>query len=257
MAGPADTYDGAVRQVGLKAIAPLELICQRLEHLDVHDGLGAAAAADHVMVQRGVGPLVLGHPVVEVGVADDAQLLEHLEGAVHGRDVDVRKDAHHLLVDLVSRDVAAHGGDRVQNELALWRHAQPALPECGLQLRCRNHVPAQDPTIALMSASDDTEASGEEVTRGEILKASAPGPAQARVGMDVTTIDGHRIGRIKEIRPDEFLVDRQMARDLWIPFSAVLAAEDFTSNSRGPVQPDELVLKVSRAHIDSQGWRHA
>src|SRR2546430_11267559 len=42
---------------------------------------------------------------VKVGVAHHAELLEHLQRTVDGRDVDVRKDAHHVLVDLVGGDV--------------------------------------------------------------------------------------------------------------------------------------------------------
>lgn len=108
-----------------------------------------------------------------------------------------------------------------------------------------------------MSASDDSSAGGQDAAHGEILKASAPGPAQVEVGMEVSTVDGHVIGTIKQIHQDEFLVDRRLARDLWIPFRAVLAAEDYSPNVRGPVRPDKVVLAVSNAHLDSQGWRHA
>jgi len=99
--------------------------------------------------------------------------------------------------------------------------------------------------------SDDAE------RKGEILKASTPGPTQVQVGMEVATFDGERIGTVKEIRGDEFHLNRHMARDLWVPFSAVMAAEDYTSNFRGPVQPTTVVLNVSGAHVDRQGWRHA
>jgi hypothetical protein len=97
----------------------------------------------------------------------------------------------------------------------------------------------------------------DEPNEGEILEASGPGAGQVRVGMDVKSIDGQRIGRVKEVQGQEFLVDRPLARDLWVPFEAVLATEDYTANYRGPVQPTDVVLSVSAAHIDSQGWRHA
>jgi hypothetical protein len=93
--------------------------------------------------------------------------------------------------------------------------------------------------------------------QGEILKANAPGREQVKVGMDVTTIDGQRIGKVKQIRDNEFLIDRPLARDLWVPFASILATEDYSSNFHGPVQPTEVVLEVSAAHIDRQGWRHA
>jgi hypothetical protein len=92
---------------------------------------------------------------------------------------------------------------------------------------------------------------------GEILKANSPGREQVLVGMDVTTIDGQRIGKVKRIGNNEFLLDRPMARDLWVPFASVLATEDYTGNYHGPVQPTEVVLSVSGAHVDAQGWRHA
>jgi hypothetical protein len=104
------------------------------------------------------------------------------------------------------------------------------------------------------SGSDDSASDGEH---GEILKASSPGTDQIRIGMEVTSLDGQPIGRVKEIREAEFHLDRPMARDLWVPFSAVLATEDYTTSVRGPVEKASVVLEVSSAHIDRQGWRHA
>ena len=92
---------------------------------------------------------------------------------------------------------------------------------------------------------------------GEVLKASGPGAGQIKVGMDVTSLDGERIGKVKEVAGAEFLVDRPLARDLWVPFGAVLATQDYSGNVRGPVQPTSVVLNVSVAHVDAQGWRHA
>ena len=96
-----------------------------------------------------------------------------------------------------------------------------------------------------------------ESDEGEILKASSPGRDQLEVGMEVKTLDGHSVGKIKEIGATEFLVNRPLARDLWVPFSAILATEDYTGNFRGPVQLTDVVLEVSSAHVDRQGWRHA
>jgi hypothetical protein len=107
-----------------------------------------------------------------------------------------------------------------------------------------------------MSTSPSDE-SDDVDQKGEVLKASAPGPQQVQVGMDVVTFDGQRVGRVKSIQAAEFLLDRPMAHDLWVPFSSVLAAEDYTSNFHGPVQLTAVVLSVSGAHIDRQGWRRA
>ncbi len=102
--------------------------------------------------------------------------------------------------------------------------------------------------------SDSREPSDE----GEILKASGPGVDQIQVGMAVASIDGERIGKVKLVRDGEFLIDRPLARDLWVPFSSVLATEDYSGKYRGgPAEPVQVVLAVSAAHIDSQGWRRA
>ena len=92
--------------------------------------------------------------------------------------------------------------------------------------------------------------------QGDILKANTGAP-KIEVGMDVVSIDGQRIGRVKQITEDEFLLDRPMARDLWVPLRFVLATEDYSGNFHGPVQPTDVILEVSSAHIDRQGWRHA
>jgi hypothetical protein len=95
-----------------------------------------------------------------------------------------------------------------------------------------------------------------ESNEGEILKAAGPERGRIQVGMEVTSIDGQRVGTVKEIRQDEFLLDRPLARDVWVPFAAVMATEDYTANYRGPVQPTAVVLSVSSANIDAQGWAH-
>jgi hypothetical protein len=93
---------------------------------------------------------------------------------------------------------------------------------------------------------------------GEILKANNPGRDQVKVNMDVMSLDGEHLGKVKEIRATEFLLDRPLARDLWVPFSVVIAAEDYGGTfRRGPVQATEIVLNVGGASVDQQGWQHA
>ena len=90
-----------------------------------------------------------------------------------------------------------------------------------------------------------------------ILKASGPGADQITVGAAVVTIDGERIGTIKEVRGEEFLIDRPMARDYWVPFSAVVrAGPTGGAFRRGPTMDTEIVLSVSADDIYDQGWRH-
>jgi hypothetical protein len=76
--------------------------------------------------------------------------------------------------------------------------------------------------------------------------------------MPVLSVDGEPIGTVKEIRAADFLVDRPMARDLWIPFSYVLSAQERGGAfDAAPARPTEIRLTVSAAHVDSQGWEHA
>jgi hypothetical protein len=106
--------------------------------------------------------------------------------------------------------------------------------------------------------SDTQDPSGDSSEQGEILKANTFGPAQIKVGMDVTSLDGELIGRVKEVRATEFLIDRPMARDLWVPYRFVLAAEGHGDGfRRTPARPTDVVLSISSAHVDSQGWRQS
>ena len=96
-----------------------------------------------------------------------------------------------------------------------------------------------------------------ETPEGEILKAHSPAD-QVRVGMGVASMDGESLGSVKEIRETELLLNRPLARDLWVPLEAVMATEEFRTNYRGgATQPEQVVLNVTAAHIDRQGWRHA
>lgn len=61
-------------------------------------------------------------------------------------------------------------------------------------------------------------------------------------GMEVVDRDGVVVGRVKEVRPDDFLLDRPLARDLYVPYSAV--------RSTG----ERAVLNLRSDEIGSQGW---
>src|SRR5438046_272689 len=74
----AQTGDGAVGKVCLETVAPLQLVGERLQDLQLHLGVGTTVAAHHVVMQRRVRPLVLGHSVVEMGVPHHSQLFEHV-----------------------------------------------------------------------------------------------------------------------------------------------------------------------------------
>ncbi len=67
--------------------------------------------------------------------------------------------------------------------------------------------------------------------------------AQIRVGMDVVGSDADNVGRVKEVRDTDFLVDRTMQRDVYIPFSAV-------RNVTG----DRIALNIPAGQVDNMGW---
>lgn len=82
-----------------------------------------------------------------------------------------------------------------------------------------------------------TSLSGMEAATSEDQKRS-----QLREGMEVIGNTGQVIGRVKEIRTSDFLVDREMARDLYVPFSAI--------KSVGV----QVLLNVAHDQVDQQGW---
>ena len=88
----------------------------------------------------------------------------------------------------------------------------------------------------------------------DILKANTPGPDQIEVGMAVVSLDGESIGKVKEVRPADFLVDRPLARDVYVPYSAIIEATEGGTFRRGPAEPTRVILNVSHAHLDEQGW---
>jgi hypothetical protein len=60
--------------------------------------------------------------------------------------------------------------------------------------------------------------------------------------MVVVSKDGTQIGTVKEVRTNDFLVDRPFAFDIYIPFNAV----DVTGNT--------VRVQVNYDQIDHQGW---
>lgn len=65
---------------------------------------------------------------------------------------------------------------------------------------------------------------------------------QVRQGMKVVGRDGTDVGEVKEVRSYDFLVDRPMARDVYIPFNAC-------QKSGGQIR-----LNVRADEVDDQDW---
>lgn len=66
--------------------------------------------------------------------------------------------------------------------------------------------------------------------------------SQFRPGMEVIGRDGEHVGEVKEVRGNDFLVDRPMARDVYVPFGAC----DMTGG--------QIRLNVRADEVDNQGW---
>ncbi len=66
--------------------------------------------------------------------------------------------------------------------------------------------------------------------------------SQIHRGMQAVDSDGKRIGDVKEVRSDDFLVDRPAARDVYVPFSACRVSDG------------QIRLNVRAQEVDSQGW---
>ena len=67
--------------------------------------------------------------------------------------------------------------------------------------------------------------------------------AQLRESMPVLGADEERIGVIKEVRANDFLVDRRLARDVYVPFSAIQR-----------VTGAGVTIKVDAGDVNDQGW---
>jgi hypothetical protein len=84
---------------------------------------------------------------------------------------------------------------------------------------------------------------GERRWERSALEMESLGRDQIRKGMQVFGTDDSRIGEIKEIRQNDFLVDRPMARDVYVPFHACEHVSD-----------DRVRLNIPAGEVNNQGW---
>ncbi|MCM8748280.1 DUF2171 domain-containing protein [Thermomicrobiaceae bacterium CFH 74404] len=66
-----------------------------------------------------------------------------------------------------------------------------------------------------------------------------------RPGMEVLAADGDELGWVKDVRSTDFLLERSMQRDVYVPFDAI---RDISS--------DRIVLNVASDQVDSMGWEN-
>jgi CRP/FNR family cyclic AMP-dependent transcriptional regulator len=75
--------------------------------------------------------VVVPRPVLDVGVTDHADLLEHRQGPVDRGRIDGGEAALHASGDLLGCDVPVRPEDLLQDGVALWGDPEASLPEHG------------------------------------------------------------------------------------------------------------------------------
>jgi hypothetical protein len=67
---------------------------------------------------------------------------------------------------------------------------------------------------------------------------------ELRPGMEVIDQSGKVIGTVKEIRASDFLVDRELARDVFVPFDVIQSVGK------------QVMVNVAKDDVDNQGWQN-
>jgi hypothetical protein len=78
-------------------------------------------------------------------------------------------------------------------------------------------------------------------------------PRYIEVGMRVAGIDGDDVGTVKEVRKSDVLVNRPLARDVYVPLAAIQAIVDASASHS--VDP-HVVLTIRADSIGDMGWPH-
>ncbi len=65
---------------------------------------------------------------------------------------------------------------------------------------------------------------------------------EMRAGMEVVDSQGNRVGEVKEVHANDFLLGRPKANDIYVPFSAC------------QVSGEQVRLNIRGSQIDTQGW---
>jgi len=78
-------------------------------------------------------------------------------------------------------------------------------------------------------------------------------PQYIKVGMRVRGIDCEDIGWVKEIRETDILVDRMLARDVYVPLEAIQAIVDASAST---AYYPHVVLTIPEHRVGDMGWPH-
>ena len=128
---------------------------------------------------------------------------------------------------------------RPQNDLHDWENRTKTSLE-GLKASGETETGAA--SLEGLEASGETEAGAASLEELSATTQPTRMPRDIRSGMEVIGPDGRRIGKVKEVRQDDILVDREMARDIFVPHSAVSMVGEL------------VMLTVAADAVDTQGW---
>ncbi len=106
------------------------------------------------------------------------------------------------------------------------------------ELLFEEHLAAELVADALTELGVDIR-TGRRVERVERVETGG----RIQVGMEVVGANANPIGRVKEVRHNDFLVDRRMQRDIYVPITAVR-----------DVLGGRVVLAVPNYQVDNMGW---
>ena len=74
-------------------------------------------------------------------------------------------------------------------------------------------------------------------------------PEWVRPGMEVVGVDGELVGSVKAVRGPDFLVDRPLARDVYVPIGAIQAIVGETANEAGR---QRIILTIPADRVGDQ-----
>jgi ferritin-like metal-binding protein YciE len=101
-----------------------------------------------------------------------------------------------------------------------------------------------DPTNVGSNVQAATQSSSGDSTEPSTANAAMHPRVLLQLGMEVVGQDIGHIGTVKEIREADFLVDRKMKRDVYVPFNAIQNVDDGRATLNIPVK-----------QVDTMGWQ--
>jgi len=209
---------------------------------------------------RGHGPR--GYQRSDDRIREDVcELLTH-HGEIDAREMDVEVQG----ATVVLRGTADSGRTRrlaeelvegipgvrdVRNELRVNRYpsaSRDAMVDTGTFAQDRgglreSHTPAYGTGVASTSGVSSRSGSGEPGRSAGAGSSQHGNPWQVRETMDVVGSDGEQVGTVKAVHGTDFVLDRPMGRDLFVPFSAVRT-----------VDGERVMLGIRASEVDDQHW---